>query len=108
MIETIPVFTGEEDDGSHPWSDVEAALDNIPEIGSFNQADAIAKFLTRLGGQARQSISELDVGNGATLKSVTDKLKLIYGHPVKVLRQIRRKHFSIGDFNHSSATKRFQ
>ena len=39
---------------------------------------------------------------------MTDKLKLIYGNPVKVLRQIRRKHLSIGDLNHSSASKRFQ
>ena len=108
MIESIPFFTGGEDDDSKPWADVEAALDNIPEIASCNQADAISKFLTRLGGQARQSISELDIGKGASLKTVTDKLKLIYGNPVKVLRQIRRKHLTIGDLNHSSAAKRFQ
>ena len=108
MIESIPFFTGGEDDESKPWADVEAALDNIPEIVSCNQADAISKFLTRLGGQARQSISELDIGKGASLKSVTDKLKLIYGNPVKVLRQIRRQHLTIGDLNHPSAAKRFQ
>ena len=108
MVESIPFFTGAEDDDSNPWADVEAALENIPEIASCNQADAIAKFLTRLGGQARQSISELDTAKGASLRTVTDKLKLIYGNPVKVLRQIRRKHLSIGDLNHPSASKRFQ
>ena len=55
MIETIPIFTCEDDDGSHPWSDIEAALANIPEIRSFNQSDAIAKFLTRLDGLERKS-----------------------------------------------------
>ena len=54
IIETIPIFTGEDDDGSHPWSDIEAALDNIPER-FFNQSDAIAKFLTRLDGLERKS-----------------------------------------------------
>ena len=31
MIESIPMFTGETDDDSHPWSDIEAALENIKE-----------------------------------------------------------------------------
>ena len=66
-----------------------AALNNIPQIKSFNQLDAIAKFLTRLQGQAKEAIGELDIGADSTLKSVTDKLRLIYGHPIKVLRQIR-------------------
>lgn len=108
MIESIPIFSGEDSDDSVPWYEVEAALDNIPQITSFNQSDAISKFMSRLQGQAREAIGELDIGVDSTLKSVTNKLKLIYGHPIKVLRQIRRKHFSIGDLNHCSANQRFQ
>ena len=108
MIESIPIFSGEDSDDSVPWYEVEAALDNIPQITSFNQSDAISKFMSRLKGQAREAIGELDIGVDSTLKSVTNKLKLIYGHPIKVLRQIRRKHFSIGDLNHCSANQRFQ
>ena len=107
MIESIPTFTGETNDGSAPWSEVEAALEKIPEVKSFNQADAIARFLSRLSGPAKACITDLDLGKDATLQTVTSKLKLIYGHPVKTLRQIRRKHFEIGSLNTPVLSKKF-
>ena len=106
MIGSIPKFSGESDEA--PWYEVEAALNKIPQVKSCNQADAISMFLLRLSGPARQSISELDLKESATLQTVTSKLKLIFGNPVKTLRQIRTNHIKTGHINHASSAKRFE
>merc|ERR1712055_855063 len=101
MIESIPPFSGKDDKA--PWYEVEAALNKIPQIKSCDQADTISKFLLRLSGQARQAISELDLKESATPQSVTNKLKLIFGNPVKTLRQIRINLLKLGHLNHASS-----
>ena len=106
MINSIPEFSGESDKA--PWYQVEAALNKIPQVKSCNQADAISMFLQRLSGPARQSISDLDLKETATLQSVTRKLRTIFGNPVKTLRQIRANHIKTGHIDHASSAKRFQ
>ena len=68
MIESVPIFTGETDEECALWSEVQAALEKIKEVRPCNQADAIAKFLTRLAGLAKLCISEL--GKGSKIKLI--------------------------------------
>ena len=50
----------------------------------------------------------MDLKESTTLQTVTSKLKLIFGNPVKTLRQIRTNHIKTGHINHASSAKRFE
>ena len=108
IIETIPIFSGDDSPEAVSWLDFHIAVQPL-ELHNFNKKDSVIQFLTKIQNPARRMITTQD--KETSVPEIFQKLKAIFGTPNKVCAKVISEHFRIGsipelDFSCSLAASR--
>ena len=60
VIETIPIFSGDDSPGAVSWLDFHIAVQPL-ELHNFNKKDSVIQFLTKIQNPARRMIQTQDM-----------------------------------------------